>query len=312
MTETTETARALLYRHGLPEDIVDGALCLHAQELAAAIRKETLRLKAHGVLEPDKYRPCRDAANQIDPTRSEDDGGPEPAAVPAPATDRAALREALRRAVCEAEGFAWDSDMLEPDEYGDHADAVLAVLPASPDQADEAANLRTMYDAVSAREHELIEERDELIRQRDQIAMDTIKAFAAEPTDRAAFVAEAVAELEAVRDKTDVNVAVYPRYDARQRSALNDGISRLRRMADETPQPETEAQWSRTGGFDQHDDYRTTAPAVVAQPDGEAEDAVAPHCDGFPTTCPNPITVPPAPPHHGGGIRCGCFDEEPS
>jgi hypothetical protein len=54
-----------------------------------------------------------------------------PAAVsagPAPATDRAALREALRRAVCEAEGFAWDSDMLEPDEYGDHADAVLAVL----------------------------------------------------------------------------------------------------------------------------------------------------------------------------------------
>lgn len=41
---------------------------------------------------------------------------------------RAGLRDELRRAVCEAEGFAWDSDMLEPDEYGDHADAVLAVL----------------------------------------------------------------------------------------------------------------------------------------------------------------------------------------
>ncbi|WP_045563013.1 hypothetical protein [Streptomyces sp. FxanaA7] len=41
---------------------------------------------------------------------------------------RAGLRNELRRAVCEAEGFAWDSDMLEPDEYGDHADAVLAVL----------------------------------------------------------------------------------------------------------------------------------------------------------------------------------------
>jgi hypothetical protein len=41
---------------------------------------------------------------------------------------RAGLREALRRATCEAEGFAWESDMLEPDEYGDHADAVLAVL----------------------------------------------------------------------------------------------------------------------------------------------------------------------------------------
>jgi hypothetical protein len=52
----------------------------------------------------------------------------------APSTDhttpsrRAGLRDALRRAVCEAEGFAWDSDMLEPDEYGDHADTVLAVL----------------------------------------------------------------------------------------------------------------------------------------------------------------------------------------
>lgn len=73
MTNPTETARALLYRHGLPEDVIDGALCLHAQELAAAIREETQRLKTDGVLEPWKYRPCRDAANQIDPTRNEDD-----------------------------------------------------------------------------------------------------------------------------------------------------------------------------------------------------------------------------------------------
>jgi hypothetical protein len=44
--------------------------------------------------------------------------------------DGAELRDRIRRAVCEAEGFAWDSDMLEPDEYGEVADAVLAVLPA--------------------------------------------------------------------------------------------------------------------------------------------------------------------------------------
>jgi hypothetical protein len=49
--------------------------------------------------------------------------------------DRAALRDRVRRAVCEAEGFAWDSDMLEPDEYGEVADAVLAVLPAPADRA---------------------------------------------------------------------------------------------------------------------------------------------------------------------------------
>jgi hypothetical protein len=62
-----------------------------------------------------------------------------------PATARAALRDAIRRAVCEAEGFgyAWGTDMLEPDEYGEVADAVLAVLPAPDDQAAEIERLRT-------------------------------------------------------------------------------------------------------------------------------------------------------------------------
>jgi hypothetical protein len=39
----------------------------HAHRLAEEIREETAALKAHGVLEPDHYRPCRDAASQIDP-----------------------------------------------------------------------------------------------------------------------------------------------------------------------------------------------------------------------------------------------------
>lgn len=29
-------------------------------------------------------------------------------------------------------------------------------------------------------------------------------------------------------------------------------------------------------------------------------------CAGFPEQCRNPITVEPDPPHHEGGIRCGC------
>ena len=53
---------------------------------------------------------------------------------PPPAT-RADARDRIRRAICEAEGFAWDSDMLEPDEYGEAADAVLAVLPEPVDRA---------------------------------------------------------------------------------------------------------------------------------------------------------------------------------
>ncbi|WP_328436951.1 hypothetical protein OHA71_06595 [Streptomyces sp. NBC_00444] len=59
----------------------------------------------------------------------------EPTAVPVAVPPATALRDRIRRAVCEAEGFAWDSDMLEPDEYGEVADTVLAVLPADLAQA---------------------------------------------------------------------------------------------------------------------------------------------------------------------------------
>ena len=49
------------------EPLVDALLTEHAHQLAEQIRAETAELKAHGVLEPDKFRPCRDAADQIDP-----------------------------------------------------------------------------------------------------------------------------------------------------------------------------------------------------------------------------------------------------
>ncbi|MDX3183546.1 hypothetical protein PV334_20070 [Streptomyces sp. ME02-7008A-1] len=61
--------------------------------------------------------------------------------------DRAALRDRIRRAVCEAEGFAWDTDMLEPDEYGEVADAVMAVLPTG---ANLPAVLREAADDLTA------------------------------------------------------------------------------------------------------------------------------------------------------------------
>ena len=49
-------------------------------------------------------------------------------------------------------------------------------------------------------------------------------------------------------------------------------------------------------------------PAAAQQPK-EADPVIEPHCDGFPGTCPNRVNVPPAPPHHDGGTRCGCYDE---
>lgn len=47
MTDQTETARQLLWRHNLPEDVIDGALCLHAQELAAVQRKAHDKRRPH-------------------------------------------------------------------------------------------------------------------------------------------------------------------------------------------------------------------------------------------------------------------------
>jgi len=71
-------------------------------------------------------------------------------AVRPPATDRTALRDRIRRVLCERDGQAalWGTDMLEPDEYGEIADAVLAVLP---EQADRAAVLRDFLSELDER-----------------------------------------------------------------------------------------------------------------------------------------------------------------
>lgn len=111
----------------------------------------------------------------------------------------AALRDRIRRAVCEAEGFAWDSDMLEPDEYGDHADAVLAALfgpiPAGTDVAawtairaiqlmNEAGQRRD--DAKAALLRELIDEAVECdgyitVQELRRMARKTAPTASAEP-----------------------------------------------------------------------------------------------------------------------------------
>lgn len=73
-----------------------------------------------------------------------------PAAVPVPPpADQTALRDRIRRVLCvrDGQGALWGTDMLEPDEYGADADAVLAVLP---EQADRAAVLRSAADTVEA------------------------------------------------------------------------------------------------------------------------------------------------------------------
>jgi hypothetical protein len=52
---------------------------------------------------------------------------------PRPADDPAPLRERIRRAICEADGF--DFDQIEASDYQAHADAMLALLPAAASSA---------------------------------------------------------------------------------------------------------------------------------------------------------------------------------
>ena len=164
---TTETAHALLWRHGLPEDVIDGALCLHAQELAAVQRTE---MRAPGrSYDASRWNRCVGmTADLIDPTTDA-----EPAAVPMSAAapearldldiprlhfdtpDQTELRDRIRRAICEAEGFDWDPDWLETDEYGGQADAVLAVLPPFVDRTAEIEALHEEHKASLRRADEI-------------------------------------------------------------------------------------------------------------------------------------------------------------
>jgi hypothetical protein len=138
----------------------------------------------------------REAARQELGGPLPDDALPAPVSVP-PAADRAALRDRIRRAVCEAEGFAWDSDMLEPDEYGEVADAVLSVLPASADRGAEERLARVLRWVTS-----------------DVVTAKTEFGNGYRAAQR------------------DIRDLIRGRFDA-------DAANELRRMAAETPQPET-------------------------------------------------------------------------
>ncbi|MFJ5089998.1 hypothetical protein [Streptomyces sp. NPDC088674] len=61
---------------------------------------------------------------------------------PSPRPADNGLRDRIRQAICEATGFEWDPDWQEVDEYGDAADAVLAVLAVQPAPVERAAVLR--------------------------------------------------------------------------------------------------------------------------------------------------------------------------
>ncbi len=199
---TTETARALLYWHGLPEDVIDGALCLHAQELAARIRTTDL---------PDWFgsldsfdNGCQWAADLIDPTVPDGLAGTAnavPAAVSvsaaAPPTDRGADAETVRRLLAQRqemaeERYAWQ-------ERGDRAEARVRELEAGAALLTGAE--RTMLTFALDQAQEKIWSEDGFTDE-DQAAVTSLRRLAAEtagPETQGAPEAEDPARIDRMR-----------------------------------------------------------------------------------------------------------------
>ncbi|GHB55855.1 hypothetical protein GCM10010331_49650 [Streptomyces xanthochromogenes] len=146
-------------------------------------------------------------------------------------TDQPTLRDRIRRAICEASGFTWLPDeLMEPDEYGDHADAVMAVLPAPVgrsaglrEAANECDRRATAIDALSSSDFgEEARAARELAAAATEVRRMADEQEAADAYDRAINTPPSAATSEAIRARLKSGTA--PR--------------RLRRMADEAQQPE--------------------------------------------------------------------------
>lgn len=153
------------------------------------------------------------------------------------------LRDRIRRAICEASGFTWlPDDLMEPDEYGEHADAVLAVLPAPTDRAAavQPADRRDRWEHAAWAAGRTV----------DRNALAAYMAVA--DTEQAALRAE-VKRLRTDR-ATDrcgscEHETRYHDVDGRCWFTVQQGVAdrdavcacQLRRLADEAQQPETEA-----------------------------------------------------------------------
>lgn len=146
----------------------------------------------------------------------------DPAVVPVPPpADRAALRTAVVEAV-DRVFDAWAQGLGATRPQDAITAAVLAaVLPEPTDQAAEVAHLRTMYDAVSTRERELINERDEL-----RTAWETLARWNAE--DAAALIK--LGRLVGVAPTGDRTVSVHTAVEA-------IGTALRRMAAEEQPAP---------------------------------------------------------------------------
>jgi hypothetical protein len=248
-------------------------------------------------------------------------------AVPASAVDRAGLRDRIADALATADGWKWAPGFkaLSPtwQGYQNRTDAVLSVLPVPLSEVwvvwreGETAHGYFATEDVAKRATIDCWEEDEPVCpdyswRRDGPRWELV-------------VGGEHGGVYASRHRVYGEPAVSSVGQAERTARGAEGtLDRLRRIArrlaahavgfKDVLDDSDHGPWARTVGADIAEliealaDQPATGSAGGAQ-QSEPDPAVEPHCDGFPTTCPNRITVPPNPPHHDGGIRCGCYDE---
>ncbi|MDL5205100.1 hypothetical protein [Streptomyces sp. ALI-76-A] len=225
----------------------------------------------------------------------------------APATDRAALRDALRRAICEASGFEFDDDGIEPDEYGEHADAVLAVLPPTADRAASVCICghaeQQHFEDVCITEITGCDCGDYLTPEAagEVIARWRTAALQAR-ADRAAVLEEAAEALGRMDYDTDSNDYGYDTYRDAWNGGVMDGAGLLRRMAAESVPADT----GHTGGETQQ--AARCSAAVLNRPHGPH--SWEPQPDIRPVRCPGACKCDhPDAEHSVYGCADGCACE---
>ncbi|MCX5138349.1 hypothetical protein [Streptomyces sp. NBC_00338] len=211
--------------------------------------------------------------------------------VPAQQPTAEAHRLALSEALGLGTGAPWDA-------IRDAAAGYRRTLAEADQRKQE---YKTACIRLRAEVERLRAERTELIRQRDQISMDTIKALPA-PVDRAAALTEA-----------ERTMLTYALDQAQERIWAEDGftdedqaaVTSLRRLADEAQQPETEAAkctYCDGSGVDP-DDEGDWVPEVQMHDPGSR--GPCPKCNGTRTepAADQPDTETEAQPFYRGG-RC--------
>ncbi|MEU1494316.1 hypothetical protein ABZ456_29190 [Streptomyces sp. NPDC005776] len=171
---------------------------------------------------PPVYAPC--TVHGAD-CRTEDWPAP-----PAPPVDTD-LRDRIAQALAADDGHPWDTLSADAQQgYRRNADAVLAVLPASTDQA------AALSAELTRRAPMLGEYANEIIRLRAEV--ERLRA------DRATVLREAAELADRLASEMRNGEADWPEeWSSREvRDAVTSVGKKLRRLADEAQQPETEAR----------------------------------------------------------------------